>query len=291
MSIFDIRSRLWKAALCACVGTALAATAARADSGNYSLFDPSPDQDLRAFCTDRPTKGTGPCTVDAGHLQIESDIFNVTLQNSDGVTTDTLVFTSPNIRIGLTDTLDAEVNISPLIQVEVRDHATGRRTSVTGFGDTILHVKYSLVGNGSGEFSAAFDPWLKFPTASSGIGNGALEGGAVVPLQFTLSDTWSLSAVPELDLLRNANDGGRHATGVMELGLTRTVSSTVTATAELWGQIDGDPSSVTEQYSFDLAATWQPPGTEDFQLDAGANFGMNRNTPGQQYYVGISHRF
>lgn len=266
------------------------ATARAGDGSDYSFFDPVPDQDLRPFCTDRPTKGTGPCTVDAGHLQIESDLFNATIADSGGVSTDIFVYTSPNFRLGLTDDIDAEVNISPFVQAIAHDHATGKRNENSGFGDTLLRLKTSLVGNGSGDFSAALDPWVKLPTASSGLGNGAVEAGAVVPLQFTLSNAWSLSAVPELDLLKNAG-GGRHATGVLALGLTRTVSETVTATVELWGQADGDPSGTAEQYTFDLAATWQPPATKDIQLDAGANFGLNSNAPGQQYYVGISHRF
>jgi hypothetical protein len=267
---------------------------ARADdasSAGYSLFDPVPDQDMRAFCTDRPTKGTGPCTVDAGHLQIESDIFNFTSQDSGGATTYTYVYTSPNFRLGLTDNLDAEVNVSPYVEIVTHDHATGTRTELSGFGDTIFRLKYSIVGNGSGDFSAALDPWLKLPTASDGIGNGAVEGGAVVPLQFTLSDVWSLSAVPEIDLLKNSDDDGRHFAGVLALGITRTLSETVSASAELWGNIDGDPAGTQGQYSFDVAATWQPPGTKDLQFDAGANFGLNNNTPGQQYYVGVSHRF
>ena len=268
----------------------LGMTTARADDG-FSLFDPAPDSALRSFCTDRPTKGTGPCTVDAGHLQIESDIFNATLDNSGGATTDTYVYTSPNFRLGLTDNLDAELNLSPFVQIVTHDHATGQKETVSGFGDMFLRLKTSLVGNGSGNFSAALDPWLKLPTGAEGVGNGAVEAGAVVPLQFTLSDVWSLSAVPEVDLLKNADDGGRHAVGVLALGVTRTLTQEISASAELWGNIDGDPSGTVDQYSFDVAATWQPPGSKDLQFDAGANFGLNHNTPDAQYYVGVSHRF
>lgn len=220
---------------CAPLGLAPAipANGEESNAADYSLFSPVPDQDMRAFCTDRPTKGTGPCTVDAGHLQIESDIFNATFQDADGISTDTYVYTSPNFRLGLTDTVDAEVNISPFVDIVAKDERTGAKMHASGFGDTVLRIKTSLAGNGGGDFSAAFDPWLKLPTAASGVGNGAVEAGAVLPVQFTFSEAWSLSAVPEVDLLKNANDGGRHAAGVMELGLTRTVSETVTATAEL----------------------------------------------------------
>ena len=38
------------------------------DKSGYTLFNPTPDDQLRAFCTDRPPTATLPCTVDAGHF-------------------------------------------------------------------------------------------------------------------------------------------------------------------------------------------------------------------------------
>jgi hypothetical protein len=262
-----------------------------AGSADYSLFDPVPDADMRPFCTDRPTKGTGPCTVDAGHLQIESDIFNVTLQNSNGIATDTYVYTSPNFRLGITDNTDVEMNVSPLVEVAIHDHNTRQRMDISGFGDIFLRVKTNLVGNGSGDFGMALDPYLKLPTAPVGIGNGAVEGGLLAPLAFALSDVWSLSVVPEIDAFKNALIGGRHANGALSLGLTRTISDEVSLSAEIWGDVDGDPSGTVAQESFDIAGTWQPPGITALQFDAGANFGLNANTPGAQLYIGVSHRF
>jgi hypothetical protein len=46
------------------------------DKAGYTLFDPTPDDQMRAFCTDRPPKANAACTVDAGHFQYESDIVN-----------------------------------------------------------------------------------------------------------------------------------------------------------------------------------------------------------------------
>jgi hypothetical protein len=268
-----------------------AASAQAIEPSAYSFFNPVPDDQTRPFCTDRPTKGTGPCTVDAGHLQIESDIFNATFQNSDGLVTDTYLYTNPNLRLGVTDTVDIELNASPYVHVVTHDHRTGAQTDDSGFGDMFLRVKTSLVGNGQGAFSAALDPFLKIPTAPLTIGNGAVEGGMVVPLQYTLSDVWSLSLVPEIDLLKNQIDNGRHAAGVVAFSATRAISSQVSATAEIWGNENLDSSGAVQQYSFDVAGTWQPPGARDLQFDAGANFGRNRNTPATQLYLGVSHRF
>jgi hypothetical protein len=269
---------------------------ARADdatpaSASYTLFNPVPDDQMRPFCTDRPTKGTGPCTVDAGHIQIESDILNMTFQNSDGVVADTYVYTSPNVKLGITNNVDVELNLSPFVDVIVHDHRTGKRSEISGFGDMFLRVKTSIFGSGTGSFSAAFDPYLKLPTAPVGIGNGAVEEGAVVPLQFNLSDVWSLSVVPEMDVLKNADDDGRHAAGVVALGITRALSAQLGVSAEYWIEEDGKPAGAVTQDSFDVAATWQPPGSVDLQLDAGANFGLSANTPAAQLYFGISHRF
>jgi hypothetical protein len=263
---------------------------ARADD-DYSLFDPVPDSDLRPFCTDRPTKNDSPCSVDAGHFQIESDIFNATFDHADGVTTDTYVYTDPNLKLGLTDNSDIDLSFAPYTQIVIHDHKTGTHSTLSGFGDMFVHLKVNFAGNAGGNFGIAIDPFVKFPTASDGIGNGAFEGGLPVTMLFALTDTLSLSATPELDILKNQADDGRHAAFQMPLGLSYAISSTTTISGEVWGNFNQDPQGATNQYSLDFAATWQPPGTKDLQLDCGINFGLNRNTPDTQAYVGISRRW
>jgi len=44
------------------------------DKSDYSLFDPTPDNQMRSFSTDRPPKANSPYTVDAGHFQYETDL-------------------------------------------------------------------------------------------------------------------------------------------------------------------------------------------------------------------------
>ena len=112
-------------ALIAGVGLALVATAAaRADDApapdksGFTVFNPTPDADLRSLCTDRPTKSTAPCTVDAGRWQVEADVYNFTTQTTGGVTTITQLFTNPTLKLGLTNTLDVEVNIVPYEEVK-----------------------------------------------------------------------------------------------------------------------------------------------------------------------------
>jgi hypothetical protein len=251
---------------------------------------PSPGQ-LRDLCVDRPGKGTSPCTVDDGHFQIEADVFNGTFARQDGVSTRIYLYANPTLKLGVNDNLDVEVNIAPIVQVRSKDDTTGATRTSTGVGDLFLRVKFDIFGNGVGDFGLVLEPYVKVPTASANIGNGALEGGVLAPMALDLGDDWSLSATPEIDILKNAADDGRHVALSTVIGLGRSVGAGISLGAELWALTDLDPAADTQQYSFDLAAAWQPAGESDLQFDGGVNFGLNGATPSLQIYVGASRRF
>src|SRR5277367_1245158 len=178
------------------------------DKSGYTLFDPTPDGQLRSFCTDRPTRSNAPCTVDAGHFQYEADLVNWTYAHADGVTTNTVLAPNPTIKLGLTNTIDFELSMAPWEMVTTSS-AAGKQ-HLTGVGDLFVRAKINLAGAEGGDFQAAIIPYVKTPLAKSGIGNGATEGGAIAPVCFALSDTLTLLFDPEIDILRNANDYGRH---------------------------------------------------------------------------------
>jgi hypothetical protein len=261
------------------------------DKSGFTLFDPTPTADLRSLCTDRPTKSTGPCTIDAGHWQVESDVYNWTQQSVGGVTTDTELFTNPTLKLGLTNTLDFEVNIAPYERVTVHDSTTGLTTRASGVGDLFLRAKWALKGDDGGSFGLALVPFIKVPTAPSSIGNGQVEGGLVVPVQFNLPNSLQLLFDPEVDVLADAVGSGHHANTIGLVSLSYPVSKTVTLSAELWGDANFDPSGTVTQASFDLGAAWIPAKAPNFQLDGGVNLGLNKATPGVQAYFGVSHRF
>jgi hypothetical protein len=279
-------------ALCLVVaGVARADPAPAPDKSGFTLFNPTPAADFRGFCTDRPTKSTGPCTVDAGVWQVESDVYNYTYDSVGGVTTTTELFTNPTLKLGVTNTLDLEVNIAPYERVTVHDHATGVTRTASGVGDLFLRAKWALAGDDGGSFGLALVPFVKVPTAPLSIGNGAVEGGLVVPIQFTLSNSLQVLFDPEIDVLANAVGSGRHPNTIALVSLSYPATKTVTLSAELWGDANFDPTGTVSQASFDLGAAWIPAKAPDFQFDGGVNLGLNSATPGVQAYVGVSHRF
>jgi hypothetical protein len=259
------------------------------DKSGFTLFDPTPVADLRAFCTDRPTKSTGPCTVDAGAWQVESDIFNDTFDSIDGVTTTTELFTNPTLKLGVTNTLDLEINLAPYEQVAARDR--GVTKTFSGVGDLFLRAKWSLVGDDGGNFGLALVPYVKAPTAPLGVGNGVTEGGLIVPIQFNLSNNLQVLFDPEVDLLADAVGSGRHPNVIDLISLSYPATKTITLSAELWGDVNFDPTGTVTQASFDLGAAWIPARAPNLQFDGGVNLGLNSATPGVQAYVGVSHRF
>jgi Putative MetA-pathway of phenol degradation len=272
-------------------GSALAAdaNAPAPDKSQYTLFNPTPDSQMRSFCTDRPTKSSSPCTVDAGHFQYESDGFNWTYNHNGSVTQNTYLFTNPTFKLGLTNRIDFQINIAPLVEINTHDKTAHTSTDLTGAGDLFLRTKYNLMGNEGGDLAMTLFPYVKIPTAPPGIGNKAVEEGLIVPIAYSLPHGFSLTLDPEVDAFRNANNGDYHPNyqGLVNIG--HSITDTVSGAVELWADNNRDPSGTVAQVSFDAAATWL--ARPNLQFDVGANVGLNRATPDFQGYFGISQRF
>src|SRR5215813_4208901 len=85
-----------------------------ADKSQYTLFNPTPKDQMRDFNTDRPTKSNVPYTVPAGHFQYEGDLFIYGYDNTSTPDTQITQWTvgNPTLKLGLLDNLDFEVNFS-----------------------------------------------------------------------------------------------------------------------------------------------------------------------------------
>jgi hypothetical protein len=245
---------------------------------------------LRPLCPDRPSKGTSACTVDAGHLQLETDLFNETYDRDAGITNRTIVVVNPTLKLGLTDNFDIEANLAAYVRSSTYDGSSGARAATSSVGDLYLRAKLNLAGNSGGDLGLAIEPFVKAPVAKAGVGNRAWEGGLVVPVSYNLPMGWSLGLTPEADVLLNGSGSGRHLALELPVGLNHAIGP-LQATVELWTSQDFDPAGTTRQYSLDFAAAWQPKARPDLQLDGGVNLGLNRATPDVQVYVGLAHRF
>jgi hypothetical protein len=203
------------------------------------------------------------------------------------VTTDLTVWGNTAIKYGLSGKADVELWVTPLETLSV--HGGGERERHSSFGDMLVRVKYGLTAD-SAPVQVALDPFVKIPTANHQLGNGKVEGGLLIPVQASLGKSGvTLSLDPELDVPADEDGHGRHLAMVQVLDVGASLSDKVNVSAELWGQWDWDPAGTGKEYSADVAFAYIP--NKDLQLDAGANFGLNRQTAGIELYAGISKRF
>ena len=134
-----------------------------------------------------------PYTVDAGHFQYETDIAVFGYSDTEGVKTQDWTVFDPTLKLGLTNTIDAELQITPYESVTTKSAAITTRFS--GLGDTFARLKINVLGDDHGAVALALLPYVKLPTAQSGLGDGRVEGGMILPLSFSAPDSFTVIVI------------------------------------------------------------------------------------------------
>jgi hypothetical protein len=256
------------------------------DKDGYTLFDPTPTPLLRAFSTDRPPKANSPYTVDAGHFQYETDLAVYGFGSSDGVRVRDWTVFDPTLKLGLTNTIDAELQVTPYGSTDTT--VGGKTTRASGFGDMYARVKVNLIGDDHGPLAIALLPYVKLPTAGASLGNGKVEGGLIIPVSISAPGGFTIVVMPEADAFKNANDDGYHAAIDFLVNISHPLSKRWTAYSEVFTTQSlqrGDRPI----YTLDEALTYAI--TPTLQVDFGGNFGLNGVQPRTQLYAGLSQRF
>jgi len=252
-----------------------------------ALAAPAAAEDKSPICADRPGKATSACTVPEGHWQLETGLADWTLQKGDGERDTSLVLGETTIKHGLTDASDIEVDLTPWQRST--SSAGGMHEGASGIGDVNLIYKQRLTKSDS-PLQVIAMPFIKFPTANHSLGNGKLEGGLRFPVGYQIPKTpLSLGLTPELDWVANEGGHGHHLAMEQVATIGWAASDKLNISAEIWGGWDWDPAGTTRQASADGSVVYLL--TNDVQLYAGANFGLNKATPDVELYGGISVRF
>ena len=249
---------------------------------------PTDKPQLRAFCADRPGQATLPCTVDQGHFQLETAVVDATYDRSGGLVTDTYLLGDPTLKLGLAKRTDVEVSLAPYEVVRTHVPGSGAIQTLYGPGDLTLALKQNVFGDYRGPLATAVEPFLTLPTGRSGIGDGGVEGGVLLPVAFGFKSA-VLNLNAELDLRRDATGRGVHPEEVEIINVAWSLPANLGLTTELYARERQDPAGAVTETSADLALALGIP--KDLQLDVGVNFGMNPQTPAVEGYCGASKRF
>lgn len=262
------------------------------DKSDYNLFNPTPEKAMRVFDPERPGKVTNPYTVDAGHVQIESDVVSYTHSNNGVAGTRTFETADPVVKLGLTNSIDFELAFNGYNNFTTHDNAAGTLVANGhGFSDLYIRSKINLLGNDKGDMALAIVPYVKAPTATPALGNGLVEGGMLVPLQINLPADFTLILMTEFDALKRAADSKRYANFINIASVAHAlpfISKDLSVTVEYFAQLGTDPAT-RPVYTFDLGLAYLL--NPSLQVDVGANFGLNKAAPNLNVYAGISTRF
>lgn len=256
-------------------------------SATLLIASPAAAADDEPICADRPGLATSSCTVPAGMVQVETGLVALVRDRSGGVRTDEITLGETAIVYGVSDRLHIQLGLTPYTRVREREGGGGKRAS--GVGDLVLRLKYRLTSDDA-PVQLAVNPFVKIPTARRSIGNGKVEGGILVPMEWAVPrSALSLTLSPEVNLLADSEGSGHHLAIAQAVSLAAPLSSRLSFALDLWGQWDWDPAGRVRQYAIGPSAAYLL--SNDLQVDAGVDFGLNRHTSDVTVYSGIAFRF
>ncbi len=252
------------------------------DKSAFSLFNPTPDSLMREFSSDRPDKTNSPQTLNAGHFQFETDLVSYTRNHDAGIRSEDWLVGNANLRIGLTNWADLQLLI-PFYEIS---HESGSSRK-EGLGDLTIGLKSNFWGNDDGPTSGGISLFLKTPTASHDLGNGKVEGAALINLGASLPADFDVGINSGVGI--TADDGGGYgAEFINSVSFSRSLFGPVSAYLEFY-------SDVPTKYSRDWVGTVDVGITvmvgKNFQLDTGVNFGVTGAADDAQTFLGLAVRF
>ncbi len=256
------------------------------DNNQYSLFNPVPADQMRPFSTDQTTFTMWPYTLDAGHFQIEADLFDYVSdsQNIPGgkSKTDGWIFGLSTLKVGLCNQADLEFSFRGCSDITTKDTAAGTKTRVSGFGNVSLASKINLWGNDGGDSALALFPLVTFPTSDLDPADG-YSGG--VRLIYAMHLPWEVA----MSLSTGINfydDSGLHADFSNGINFERELVKRLFVFAEFFTDVSEQTGDWSGLINTGLA--WR--AGRDFQVHAGISFGVH-NATDYNPYLGLSWRY
>jgi len=243
----------------------------------------------RDYCPDRPGIGTPACTMEAGRFSLETGLGDWTLNRDSTQREDVFVVGDFLLRMGIADHAEVQVGWTSLGFSRSRDRTTGEVEHRSGTGDLTLALRRNLANPDGSGFSAAVMPFVSLPTGREPIGAGDWGAGLRIPLSYELTSAISLEMVPEFDADVNEDGHGRHFAFGDVVGVAAKLSDALTATAEYQYRTVREPGEHHSEHLSGLSLGWQT--SDRFQIDLGANAGLDRDADDLEIYMGISRRF
>ncbi len=163
-----------------------------------------------------------PDTVAPGRFLLRLDALSLALNHDAGTRYAANGVASSFLTTGLTNSLDVQVGAE--VFIDQRFDSGGLNDRRSGIGDLYFRTKWKFYDDPSTGTAVALLPFVKLPTSTGGVGQKSAEGGLIVPWKADLLGGISLTAMGELDFLRNDTDTGYDSFWFASVALHRPVT-------------------------------------------------------------------
>jgi hypothetical protein len=258
--------------------------AQEAKTGKYSLFRPAPKMEMRDMATDRPGITETPITVDAGHFQYETAVFNYGIQREEGIKTKTFTINDLDLHVGLTNSTALQLLLEAYVIEHELEQSTGAKTKNQGVGNLTLRLKQNLGGNNGGNFSVALLPYLTLPTAKN-TENNKIEAGLLLPMELKLPADWTLGMQFEVDRLKDDDKNALHTEILQAISLTHRLVKDLDGVAETYQTYEFKKHHWTNYVN----AALQYSVNSNCKFDAGLSYGLQHDAQ-RSFFLGLAYR-
>lgn len=250
----------------------------------YNLFNPVPKDKMKDMETDRPDVTESAYTVEAGHFQVESDLFRHVRNTSDGVHSIQNTYNLANYKLGLTERSDIQLVVPTYTTITMRNIITGKIINkAAGIDDISVRFKYNLWGHNGGKTALAALPYVVLPTSS--FSSTATQYGIVFPFALSLTDKWNFGSQVSVNIAKE-EDNAFHPEYLYSFTFGREITEDLSAFVE---------GVATYNVFKKNAETFANGGlifsvTDNLNIDAGVNIGL-KQTSDKIYFLGFSFRY
>ena len=264
--------------------TSFASGQSNTEKDKYNLFNPVPKDKMKDMETDRPDATESAYTVEAGHFQVESDLFKQVRNKNAEFLNIQNVFNLANFKLGLTERMDVQLIVPTYVTNKTRELSTNNVIDKTaGFDDITVRLKYNVWGNAGGKTAFAVLPFLSFPTSS--FSDNGIQGGIIFPFALELKEGLNAGTQAGVEFMKE--DNNRYYTNFLYSGtLGKSLFKKTNAFAEMFISYSSYTKNTDVYINGGLIYTI----SQNVNIDAGFNYGVNKGAD-RAFFTGLSLRY
>ena len=255
------------------------------DKRPFSLRHPTPRKYMRPMVPDRPGITESPYSVDAGHVQYETDALRL-LTRREGTTHGRDLYVNHALaKLGLSDRTDFQLGVDSYTDTRNYDEADPAQTQeYRGFGDVTLRLKHTLVGDDDSRWALGLIGYATLPTGGP-RGDGAVEFGAVLPAVYQLTKPWSIGGQLATQVYWDRDARARY----LQLTPTFTTDYQFSKLVQAFVEVVGYKDVRQPQWRSSINTGVQLDLSDNVQLDFGTHQPIT-NSVDREYFFGLSFR-